>query len=73
MLVYLKAPLAGPAQVLNYLSRYTHRIAISNDRILAVDSGMVRFSYKDYAAGGTRKEMTVEGTEFIPDHRSGSA
>lgn len=63
--VYLKAPLAGPAQVLNYLSRYTHRIAISNDRILAVDNDTVRFSYKDYAAGGTRKEMTVEGTEFL--------
>jgi hypothetical protein len=63
--VYLKAPLAGPAQVLNYLSRYTRRIAISNDRILAVDADMVRFSYKDYAAGGTRKEMPVEGTEFL--------
>jgi len=63
--VYLKAPLAGPAQVLNYLSRYTHRIAISNDRILAVDHDTVRFSYTDYAAGGTRKEMTVEGTEFL--------
>jgi putative transposase/transposase-like zinc-binding protein len=63
--VYLKAPLAGPAQVLNYLSRYTHRIAISNERIRALDHATVRFSYKDYAASGIRKEMTVEGTEFI--------
>jgi hypothetical protein len=63
--VYAKAPLAGPKQVLNYLARYTHRIAISNERIIAVDNGTVRFRYTDYAAGATGKEMRVSGTEFL--------
>jgi len=63
--VYAKAPLAGPTQVLNYLSRYTHRIAISNERILAIDHGTVRFRYTDYAAGGTGKEMTLDASEFV--------
>jgi hypothetical protein len=63
--VYAKAPLAGPRQVLNYLGRYTRRIAISNERICAVEDDHVRFRYKDYAAGGTGKEMRVPATEFI--------
>jgi len=63
--VYAKAPLAGPTQVLTYLARYTHRIALSNDRIVAVDNETVRFRYKDYAAGATGKEMRVSGTEFL--------
>jgi hypothetical protein len=62
---YAKAPLAGPRQVLNYLARYTHRIAISNERILAVDDATVRFRYKDYAAGAVRKEMELEASEFL--------
>jgi hypothetical protein len=63
--VYAKAPLAGPTQVLTYLARYTHRIALSNDRIVAVENGTVRFRYTDYAAGATGKEMRVSGTEFL--------
>jgi Putative transposase/Transposase zinc-binding domain len=63
--VYAKAPLAGPQQVLDYLARYTHRIAISNERLLAVDNTTVRFSYKDYAAGARRKEMTLDASEFL--------
>lgn len=63
--VYAKAPLAGPQQVLDYLARYTHRIAISNERLLAVENGTVRFRYKDYAAGAVRKEMTLEASEFL--------
>ncbi len=63
--VYAKAPLAGPKQVLNYLARYTHRIAISNERLLGVDNDTVRFRYKDYAAGATRKEMTLKVSEFL--------
>jgi hypothetical protein len=47
--VYAKPPFAGPAQVLEYLGRYTHRVAISNDRLLSVDGGQVRFRWKDYA------------------------
>lgn len=63
--VYAKAPMAGPTQVLNYLARYTHRIAISNERLLAVDNDAVRFRFKDYAAGAARKEMTLEAGEFL--------
>lgn len=63
--VYAKAPLAGPKQVLDYLARYTHRIAISNERLLAVENDTVRFRYKDYAAGAMRKEMRLEVSEFL--------
>jgi hypothetical protein len=63
--VYAKAPLAGPQQVLDYLARYTHRIAISNERLLAVDHDRVRFRYKDYAAGAAPKEMTLDTEEFL--------
>jgi Putative transposase/Transposase zinc-binding domain len=64
-IVYAKAPLAGPQQVLNYLGRYTYRIAISNERILDCRDGVVRFRYKDYAHGHARKEMTLSATEFL--------
>ena len=64
-IVYAKAPLAGPRQVLNYLSRYTHRIAIANHRILDCHDGLVRFRYKDYAHGSAVKVMTLSATEFI--------
>jgi len=47
--VYCKAPLAGPEQVLRYLGRYTHRIAIGNERLIDLSDGQVRFSYKDRA------------------------
>jgi hypothetical protein len=64
-IVYAKAPLAGPEQVLNYLGRYTHRIAISNERLLDCHDGVVRFRYTDYAHHSARKEMTVSATEFL--------
>jgi hypothetical protein len=64
-IVYAKVPLAGPHQVLNYLGRYTYRIAISNERLLDCRDGVVRFRYKDYAHGQARKEMTLSATEFI--------
>ena len=63
--VYAKAPFAGPQQVLTYLARYTHRIAISNERIVGVADDHVRFRYKDYAAGSVMKEMRVDAPEFL--------
>jgi Putative transposase len=62
---YAKAPLAGPQQVLNYLGRYTYRIALSNERILDCRDDVVRFRYKDSAHGHARKEMTLSATEFL--------
>ena len=65
--VYAKPPLAGPSHVLDYVGRYTHRIAISNNRVQDMDDGQVRFRYKNYRA--TREEaaatMTLTATEFI--------
>jgi len=65
--VYAKRPFAGPAAVLAYLSRYTHRVAISNQRLLALDARGVTFRWKDYRAKGkTRyKSMTLAAGEFI--------
>ena len=63
--VYAKRPFGGPKQVIEYLGRYTHKTAISNHRLLDVSEAGVRFSYKDYKAEGTRKEMVLEGTEFL--------
>ena len=63
--VYAKPPFGGPDQVLDYLGRYTHRVAISNHRLLSVDDGDVRFRYKDYAHGNQRKVMTLAAPEFI--------
>jgi hypothetical protein len=65
--VYCKRPFAGPDQVLAYLSRYTHRVGISNRRLLALDrpAGTVRFDYKDYAEGARHKVMTLPLEEFI--------
>jgi hypothetical protein len=62
--VYAKAPFGGPMQVLRYLGRYTHRVAISNHRLIAFD-GDVSFQWKDYAHGGTQKVMTLAATEFL--------
>lgn len=64
-IVYAKPPFAGPAQVLDYLGRYTHRVAISNHRILAIDDGRVTFQWKDYKNGGISKTMTLSADEFI--------
>jgi len=63
--VFAKAPFGGPAQVLKYLARYTHRVAISNARLLSMEDGRVAFAYKDYADGNKSKVMTLEATEFI--------
>jgi Putative transposase/Transposase zinc-binding domain len=65
--VYAKRPFAGPAAVLAYLSRYTHRVAISNSRLIAHDERGVTFRWKDYRANGrTRyKTMTLEAAEFM--------
>ena len=63
--VYAKRPFAGPQQVLAYLSRYTHRVAITNSRLLAWDEENVTFAYKDYADGHRRKTMTLKVQEFV--------
>jgi hypothetical protein len=63
--VYSKPPFGGPQQVLRYLARYTHRIAISNRRILGVENGQVRFRWKDYRRGGQSRVMTLEAGEFV--------
>ena len=63
--VYAKRPFAGPQQVLKYLSGYTHRVAISNRRLLCADNQTVTFSYKDYADDARRKTMTLEVPEFV--------
>jgi hypothetical protein len=65
--VYAKRPFAGPEQVLAYLSRYTHRIAISNRRLLSADTNTVSFNYKDYRIDGPArfKTMTLATGEFI--------
>ena len=65
--VYSKRPFAGPQQVLAYLSRYTHRVGISNRRLLALDPqvGTVTFDYKDYADGARHKAMNLALGEFI--------
>jgi hypothetical protein len=63
--VYCKRPFAGPQQVLEYLGRYTHRIAISNNRLLSVDDGKVRFRWKDYRNGDRIGTMTLSADEFI--------
>ena len=63
--VYAKRPFAGPQQVLDYVGRYTHRIAIANNRLLSIDNGRVRFRWKDYRDGERQKTMTLEANEFI--------
>ena len=63
--VYAKPPWGGPEQVLKYLARYTHRVAISNSRLVKVEDGAVHFSWKDYADGNAMKEMALPVFEFI--------
>ena len=62
---YAKRPFAGPEQVLEYLGRYTHRVAISNNRIKSIDNGQVGFEYKDRADNNTTKIVTISAHEFI--------
>ena len=64
-MVYAKRPFAGPAQVLDYVGRYTHRVAISNNRLLSMDSDKVRFRWKDYRDDNRQKSMTLSAEEFI--------
>lgn len=63
--VYAKRPFGGPQHVLQYLARYTHRVAISNHRIIQVADGNVTFRWKDYAHKGKQKLMTVTAAEFL--------
>jgi len=63
--VYAKRPFAGPEQVLDYVGRYTHRVAISNNRLLEIAEGKVTFRYKDYRHDAQQKTMTLEAEEFI--------
>ena len=64
-MVYAKPPFGGPQQVLEYLGRYTHRGAISNERLLALQDGQVSFRWKDYRRPEQPKVMTVSAEEFI--------
>jgi Putative transposase/Transposase zinc-binding domain len=63
--VYSKAPFAGPQKLLDYLGRYTHRVAISNNRLLSTDDGQVRFRFRDRAAGNQVKVASLPVAEFI--------
>jgi len=63
--VYAKKPFAGPKQVLTYLSRYTHRVAISNRRLISSDAQSVVFDFKDYADGSRHKTITLDRSEFV--------
>jgi len=64
-IVYAKPPFGGPAQVIEYLGRYTHKVAISNHRIVSIQNDKVSFTYKDYADGSKQKIMMLEATEFL--------
>jgi Putative transposase/Transposase zinc-binding domain len=63
--VYAKPPFRGPEHLLQYLARYTHRVAISNHRIINVADGRVTFRWKDYAHGGKQRKMTLSANEFL--------
>ena len=64
-IAYAKRPFAGPKQVLEYLGRYTHRIAISNNRLIAIDNGRVVFTYRDRKNNNEKKTMDLSADEFI--------
>jgi Putative transposase len=63
--VYAKPPFAGAEQVLEYVGRYTHRVAIANNRIVDIEEGKVRFRWKDYRDANRQKVMTLDAGEFI--------
>jgi hypothetical protein len=63
--VYAKPPFGGPQQVLKYLARYTHRIAIANRRLVSIDDQNVTFRWKDYAHNNRPRTMTLDGAEFL--------
>ena len=64
-IAYAKRPFAGPDQVLEYLGRYTHRVAISNNRIISIDNGRVTFAYRDRQKDNQIRKMTLDADEFI--------
>jgi len=63
--VYAKPPFAGPEQVMDYVGRYTHRVAISNQRILDIENGQVKFTWRDYRDHNQQKIMPLSADEFI--------
>ncbi|WP_245452171.1 IS91 family transposase, partial [Mesorhizobium waimense] len=63
--VYAKPPFGGPRQVLAYLGRYTHRVAIANSRLIRMTDYRVAFRWRDYRHGGRTKVMTLDAHEFI--------
>lgn len=63
--VYAKRPFGHPKAVLEYLGRYTHKVAISNHRILNIDTQTITFGYKDYRQGAQKLEMSLDNLEFI--------
>jgi len=63
--VYAKPPFGGPEHVLHYLARYTHRVAISNHRLIQLADGQVTFRWKDYAHGNKKRKMTITAHEFL--------
>ncbi|MFT7086221.1 MAG: hypothetical protein ACJAV5_001945, partial [Vicingaceae bacterium] len=63
--VYAKRPFFGPKQVIEYLGRYTHKIAISNHRLRSIDNDEITFGYKDYRAAGANNAMPLSAVEFI--------
>src|SRR5207237_7152690 len=63
--VYAKPAFAGAEQVLAYVARYTHRVAISNDRLIGIEDAQVRFRWKDYRNGNRQRTMAVAADEFI--------
>jgi len=63
--VYAKRPFAGPERLLGYLARYTHRIAISNGRLISFDDDQVRFGYRDRRRGDKARAMTLSRDEFL--------
>mgnify|MGYP000060396387 CR=1 FL=1 len=64
-ITYAKQPFGGPEQVLEYLGRYTHRVAITNNRIIAIDNDRVRFKYRDRSDDNKEKELTLNADKFI--------
>jgi hypothetical protein len=64
-IAYAKAPFAGPDQVLQYLGRYTHRVALSNERIQSIEGGQITFTYRDRQNHNQLKEMSLPAHEFI--------
>ncbi len=63
--IHVEPPFGGPKQVLKYLARYTHRVAISNARLVSLQDGQVRFRWKDYARGNRQRVMALPAVEFI--------